>query len=90
MGAMSCIGSTWSTIPVAIAASGIWRLSALAGDCAMPVGVRTVLDGDTIALHAILFGKENTAPVQATCTGPACDPELVARELFAQLEQPGA
>ena len=60
----------------------------LAGDCALPVGVRTRLDGDTLEMRGILFGKENTAPAEAAFTGPASDPESVARELFARLNPP--
>ena len=60
----------------------------LAGDCSLPVGVRTRLDGDTIEVRAILFGKENNAPAEATFTGSASDPELVAREVFARLVSP--
>ncbi len=57
----------------------------LAGDCSLPVGVRTRLDGDTIEVRAILFGNENTAPAEAAFTGSASDPELAAREVFARL-----
>ena len=58
----------------------------LAGDCALPVGVRTALAGDALEMQAILFGPEKTAPAQAAATGPASAPELVARELFARLQ----
>ena len=58
----------------------------LAGDCALPVGVRTRLAGDRLEMRAILFGAEGTAPVQAEFTGSASDPELVAREVFARLD----
>ena len=57
----------------------------LAGDCALPVGVRTRLDGDTLEMRGILFGKENAPPAEAFFTGPASDPESVAREVFARL-----
>ena len=60
----------------------------LAGDCALPVGVRTRLTGATLEMSAILFGGENIAPSQAAFTGPASDPELVARELFSRLKPP--
>jgi len=57
----------------------------LAGDCAMPVGVRTRLDADALEMSAILFGNEGAAPAQAEFTGPADDPEFVAGELFSRL-----
>lgn len=57
----------------------------LAGDCGMPVGVRTTIAGDRLHLRAILFGAENDAPKQAEAEGAADAPEAVAAELFAQL-----
>ena len=57
----------------------------LAGDCGMPVGVRTTLRGDRLEMRAILFGGENEAPKQAEAEGEADAPEMVAAELFAQL-----
>ncbi|MCE9608625.1 MAG: hydroxymethylbilane synthase [Chthoniobacter sp.] len=57
----------------------------LAGDCGMPVGVRTTLRGDHLHLRAILFGPEAEPPKTAEAEGPAATPEAVAAELFAQL-----
>ena len=57
----------------------------LAGDCGMPVGVRTVIRGDRLEMRAILFGAENEAPKQAAAEGAADAPEMVAAELFALL-----
>jgi hydroxymethylbilane synthase len=57
----------------------------LAGDCSVPVGVRTRLEAGALELSVILFADEGAAPAQATFTGPADDPELVARELFSLL-----
>jgi len=56
----------------------------LAGDCALPVGVRTTLAGGAIRMRAILFGEE-TAPPQLA-EAEAATPEAVAAEVFAQLE----
>jgi len=58
----------------------------LAGDCALPVGVRTTLAGDTIQMRAILFGPETEPPVLAEAE--AATPEAVAAAVFAQLEPP--
>ncbi len=61
----------------------------LAGDCALPVGVRTQLEGDALEMSGILFGAEGTAPAQATCGGSATDPEALARRLFGLLQPEG-
>jgi hydroxymethylbilane synthase len=55
----------------------------LAGDCALPVGVRTTLSGGTIKMKAILFGAESEAPVLAEAEAET--PEAVAAEIFAAL-----
>jgi hydroxymethylbilane synthase len=55
----------------------------LAGDCALPVGVRTTLLGGTIRMKAILFGSESEPPLQAEAE--AATPEAVAAEVFAAL-----
>jgi len=55
----------------------------LAGDCALPVGVRTTLGSGTIKMRAILFGPETAPPVEAEAE--AATPEAVAAEVFAQL-----
>ena len=58
----------------------------LAGDCALPVGVRSKLTGDRLEMEAILFPpEESTAPVRAVAKGPASEPEIVAGQLFAAL-----
>ena len=60
----------------------------LAGDCGMPVGVRTTIAGDRLHLRAILFGAENEPPKQAEADGAADAPEAVAAQLFARLAAP--
>lgn len=55
----------------------------LAGDCSLPVGVRTALVGDTIQMRAILFGPESAPPRLGDAEGAT--PEAVAAEVFAQL-----
>jgi hydroxymethylbilane synthase len=57
----------------------------LAGDCSVPVGVRTSLEAGALQMSAILFGDEGAAPAQAEFSGPADAPEFVAREVFSRL-----
>jgi hydroxymethylbilane synthase len=57
----------------------------LAGDCGLPVGVRTTLTGDRLHLRAILFGPETDPPKTAEAEGPATSPEAIAAELFARI-----
>ena len=65
----------------------------LAGDCALPVGVRTTLRGDWIEMEAILFAPQSDAasgslphpPASAKASGPANQPEQLARDVFAIL-----
>lgn len=61
----------------------------LSGDCALPVGVRSTLRGETLALHGILFGPDGQPPATAEAEGPAAEPEQVARELFGRLGPAG-
>jgi hydroxymethylbilane synthase len=56
----------------------------LAGDCALPVGVRTMLANGTIHMRAILFGPETVPPTLAEAE--ADTPEAVATAVFAQLQ----
>ncbi len=56
----------------------------LAGDCSVPIGVRTDFDGDRLKLRGILFGPDAGEPIRAEAEGT--DPEAVARELCAQLK----
>ena len=60
----------------------------LAGDCALPVGVRSELHGDLLRLCGILFGPAEQPPARAEISGSADDPELLAGQLFAQLAPP--
>ena len=58
----------------------------LAGDCSVPVGVRAELRGSRLVLRGILFGKTGEAPAEGIAEGDAATPEIVARELFRQLQ----
>ena len=62
----------------------------LAGDCSVPVGVRTDLIGSRISMRGVLFGKPGEAPAEALAEGDIEIPELVARELFRRLQGGGA
>ena len=55
----------------------------LAGDCALPVGVRTTLGDGVLKMCAILFGEQRE-PVLAVAEGAS--PEAVAAEVFAHLQ----
>ena len=57
----------------------------LAGDCTLPVGVRTTIEGGEIALSAVLFGEPGETPREAQARGPIDAPERVAAELCAGL-----
>jgi hydroxymethylbilane synthase len=57
----------------------------LAGDCSLPVGVRTGLKDGTIEMSVILFGPEGDPPASASIKGPADSPENVAQRLFRKL-----
>jgi hydroxymethylbilane synthase len=57
----------------------------LAGDCSLPVGVRTRIGEGNLDMSVILFGADGEPPAQASATGPADSPESVARKLFRKL-----
>ncbi|MEI9897895.1 MAG: hydroxymethylbilane synthase [Chthoniobacter sp.] len=57
----------------------------LSGDCALPVGVRTKLTKDGIAMRAILFGATDAPPKVAAAEAET--PEAVAAAVFAELEK---
>lgn len=58
----------------------------LAGDCALPVGVRTEVRTGAIHLQALLFGPTaGTAPFQAEATEAA--PEAAAATVFAEINR---
>jgi hydroxymethylbilane synthase len=56
----------------------------LAGDCSVPIGVRTTLQDARLHMSGILFLPTSPAPVTATAEGT--EPELVARSLVAGLQ----
>lgn len=56
----------------------------MAGDCSVPIGVRTEISGDRLILRGILFAAEGQPPVMGIAEGT--EPEVVARQLCAQLK----
>lgn len=62
-------------------------LRLLNGDCHLPVGVATRLDGDTLSMNAVVFGAEGEPPQTAEASGPAADPEALAAVLFQRLSR---
>lgn len=66
-------------------------LRLLDGDCRLPVGARATLDAAG-ALHAdaIVFQDGMAQPARAHATGPAVDPEALAKRLFNQLSYLGS
>ena len=59
----------------------------LAGDCSLPVGVRTRLDGASMEISVILFGPDGEPPATASIKGAADSPETLAQRLFRKLSQ---
>jgi hydroxymethylbilane synthase len=59
----------------------------LAGDCALPVGVRTELTGDQLRMQAVLFSPDESAP-PSEAAAEGTDPEVVAAQVFDELTNP--
>jgi hydroxymethylbilane synthase len=57
----------------------------LAGDCSLPVGVRTELRDERIFMRGILFFEPGNAPTEGEASGNASEPEQVAGEIFRRL-----
>ncbi len=58
----------------------------LSGDCTLPVGVRTVLQGEQMEMDVLLFGDEGVPPRRAQAAGSAAEPEALASAVFKQLQ----
>lgn len=58
----------------------------LSGDCSLPVGVRSIREGNRLSLNAILFGPEGQPPREASAEGAIETPEAIAAEIFRQLQ----
>lgn len=57
----------------------------LAGDCTLPVGVRTTVRDGVMRMEAVLFGAEGASPSTATAEGSKTAPETVAALLCERL-----
>ena len=57
----------------------------LSGDCSLPVGVRTVLEGDRLSMSGVLFHAEGQPPRTATVEGPIVEMNRLAAELIAAI-----
>ncbi len=61
-------------------------LRLLNGDCTLPVGAKTKISGTRLHMETIVFGEEDHAPRTGEAEGDTDAPELIAQEVFAQLE----
>ncbi len=60
-------------------------LQGLGGDCMIPVGAYSVLEGETLKMKAVLLDLEATRSVTAEMSGSASQPEFVGAQLAGQL-----
>jgi hydroxymethylbilane synthase len=60
----------------------------LNGDCTLPVGVGTEIEGEAMKMRVILFGAVDESPKRADVSGPAASPEAVAAAAYQALHEP--
>jgi hydroxymethylbilane synthase len=65
-------------------------LRELEGGCQVPIGVNTVLDGESLTLTGIVASLDGQKVVKDTITGPAAEAERLGTELAKSLRQQGA
>lgn len=65
-------------------------LRVLEGGCQVPIGVNTVLDGDTLTLTGIVASLDGQTLVKDSITGPADEAERLGADLAQQMRQQGA
>ena len=65
-------------------------LRELEGGCQVPIGVNTVLDGESLTLTGIVASLDGQNVVKDTITGPAAEAERLGTELAKSLRQQGA
>lgn len=65
-------------------------LRELEGGCQVPIGVNTVLEGDTLTLSGIVASLDGQTLVQGTVSGPAETADQIGIDLAHQLKAQGA
>jgi hydroxymethylbilane synthase len=65
-------------------------LRELEGGCQVPIGVNTVLDGDTLALTGMVASIDGKKMVKGSVTGAAIEAEAIGIQLAQQLRDQGA
>lgn len=65
-------------------------LRELEGGCQVPIGVNTVLDGDTLTLTGIVASLDGKNLVKDSISGAAADADQLGTELAHRLKQQGA
>lgn len=61
-------------------------LRLLDGDCRLPVGAETQLEGDLLRMKAVVFGEEGYPPRIGEAEGSASAPEALAARIFEQIK----
>ena len=59
----------------------------LSGDCSLPVGVATRVEGVELVMDALLFHGANPEPVRVQCRGAVDDPETLAQKTLDALNR---
>jgi hydroxymethylbilane synthase len=65
-------------------------LRELEGGCQVPIGVNTVLEGDTLTLTGIVASLDGQQVVKDSISGPAAEAERLGTELAQRARQQGA
>ncbi|MBE9182871.1 hydroxymethylbilane synthase [Oculatella sp. LEGE 06141] len=65
-------------------------LRELEGGCQVPIGVNTVLEGDSLTLKGIVASVDGQTVVKGSVTGSATDPDAIGLDLAQQMRQQGA
>jgi hydroxymethylbilane synthase len=65
-------------------------LRELEGGCQVPIGVNTILEGDSLTLTGIVASLDGQKFVKDSVTGPATEAERLGTELAQRLRQQGA
>lgn len=65
-------------------------LRELEGGCQVPIGVNTVLEGDSLTLAGMVASVDGQQMIKGTITGAAAEAEAIGIQLAQQLRQQGA